>query len=150
MKQSDMTADGPVSALVEGILHASGIIEHRLNAALEQHGLSTAKLAVLQILVEAGEPIPLGVLGERLHCVKSNVTQLVDRLEVEELVQRVADPNDRRSTLAAITAGGRRRYEAGVRAREQAEREALRDLSASERAQLLQLIGHLRATPEPT
>jgi DNA-binding MarR family transcriptional regulator len=150
MKQFEIVADGQASALVEGILYASGIIEHRLNAALEQHGLSMAKLAVLQILVEAGEPIPLGVLGERLHCVKSNVTQLVDRLEAEALVQRVADPDDRRSTLAAITLDGRRRYEAGVRAREQAEREALRDLSASDRAQLLQLIGHLRGTPEPT
>jgi DNA-binding MarR family transcriptional regulator len=120
-----------------------------LNAALEQHGLSIPKLGVLQVLVEAGEPIPLGVLGERLHCVKSNVTQLVDRLEVDELVHRVADPADRRSRLAAITAEGRRRYEVGVRTREQAECEILGDLSESDRNQLLRLIGHLLAAPKP-
>jgi DNA-binding MarR family transcriptional regulator len=147
MKQADVNVDEQASALVSGLVAVGTLVEHRFNTVFEQHGLSWPKFAVLRILVEAGEPIPLGVLGERLHCVKSNVTQLVDRLEVEKLVHRVADPVDRRSKHAAITDEGRRRYALGVQARERVEREILGDLSADDRAQLLRLIGHLGATP---
>jgi DNA-binding MarR family transcriptional regulator len=148
MKQLDVAVDAQDEALVEGIIHLGEALEHRVNLALEAHGLSWPKFAVLRVLVEAGTPLPLGVLGGRLHCVKSNVTQLVDRLEAEGLVQRVADPTDRRSKLAALTAEGRRRYEAGNQARVRAEREILSRLSATERDQLLKVVGDLVETPE--
>ena len=41
-------------------------------------------------------------LAERLTCAKSNVTQLVDRLEADGLVRRKLDPSDRRSRLAIV------------------------------------------------
>jgi len=62
-------------------------------------GLSLAKLAALHQLTAAGESIQLGQLAERLACVKSNVTQLVDRLEADGLVNRTAD--SQRSAIAA-------------------------------------------------
>jgi DNA-binding MarR family transcriptional regulator len=82
-------------------------------------------MGALHTLVEADGPIPLGQLAERLCCVKSNVTQLVDRLEADQLVRRVPDPADRRSVRAEVTAEGRARYAAAVRAREAAEAELL-------------------------
>src|SRR5260370_18817076 len=96
-------------ALLQGLLAVAHEIDERLNAALEPNGLSVPKLTVLQILVQAGEPLPLGVVSERFGCVKSNITQLVDRLEANHLVRRVPDPADRRSVLAAITVQGQRR-----------------------------------------
>jgi len=74
-------------------------VEERLADA----GLSLPKLAALHQLSQAGDSLPLGQLAERLACVKSNVTQLVDRLEADGLVVRAADPNDRRSRLAVLT-----------------------------------------------
>jgi DNA-binding MarR family transcriptional regulator len=62
----------------------------------------------LKALDEAGEPVPLGQFAERLSCVKSNITQFVDRLEVDGLVARRPDPRDRRTKLAALTTAGRR------------------------------------------
>jgi len=47
--------------------------------------------------------------------VRSNITQLVDRLESEKLVKRVDDPDDRRSLRAAITPLGRERQAAGAK-----------------------------------
>ena len=84
-------------------------MEARLNAI----GLSLAKLFALRALAEAGEPDPLGQLAERLACVKSNITQLVDRLEADGLVARKPAANDRRTKLASLTAAGRRAYEDG-------------------------------------
>jgi hypothetical protein len=50
-----------------------------------------------------------------MTCVRSNITQLVDRLEADGLVSRVEDPRDRRSVRAAITPLGRERQAAGAR-----------------------------------
>src|SRR6266487_6131059 len=89
------------------VLHASGVLETRVESKLSDVGLSIAKLAALHVLAGAGESLPLGQLAERLSCVKSNVTQLVDRLEADGLVSRAADPADRRSWLAVLTDKGR-------------------------------------------
>ena len=123
------------------LLSAGHLIDERLNAALDPHGLSLPKLTVLQNLVLAGGTLPLGVLSERQGCVKSNITQLVDRLEGDALVRRVPDLDDRRSVLAAITDEGRKRYWTGRQALEEAERQILGGLSESDRAQLGGLIG---------
>lgn len=77
-------------------------------------GLSMAKHSALSRLQEAGEPLTLSELAERLSCVRSNITQLVDRLEADGLVRRVADPSDRRSVRAELTALGREKHAAGA------------------------------------
>ena len=81
------------------LLHAASSLENAVELRLASVGLSIPKLAALGQLVLAGESLPLGQLAERLSCVKSNVTQLVDRLEADAFVTRAPDPNDRRSRL---------------------------------------------------
>src|SRR5437016_5143384 len=103
----------PLTVQIVGALHA---MEARLEEALEPLGLSIAKLKVLATLVAAGEPLPLHALAEHAACVRSNITQLMDRLEAEKLVVRVDDPRDRRSIRAELTAEGRRRHATGMRA----------------------------------
>jgi DNA-binding MarR family transcriptional regulator len=115
-------------------------VETRLEEALEPLGLSLAKLGALSQLVEAGEPLPLRALAERCACVRSNITQLIDRLEADKLVVRADDPRDRRSIRAELTARGRARQAAGVQALEQAEREVLGRLSARQREELIKLL----------
>jgi len=105
------------------LLQAAGAVESRLEQSLADVGLSGAKLAALTQLVEAGEPISLGELAAQCACVRSNITQLVDRLESEKLVKRVDDPNDRRSLRAAITPLGRERQAAGAKKVEAVRRE---------------------------
>ena len=68
-----------------------------------------AKFSVLSQLVAAGEPLALGELAGRLSCVRSNMTQLIDRLEADGLVRRVSCPTDRRSVKAEISELGRER-----------------------------------------
>ena len=122
------------------VLHAASALESRVDARLAAIGLSLPKLAALRALVTADEALPLGQLAERLACVKSNVTQLVERLEADGLVLRAPDPGDRRSRLAGITDAGRRAYEQGVRIQRDAERDLFAALSADETAQLGRLL----------
>jgi len=126
------------------VLHASSVLEGRVEARLSDVGLSLAKLAALHHLTEAGESLPLGQLAERLSCVKSNVTQLVDRLEADGLVSRTGDPNDRRSRLAVLTDAGRFAYQQGSEIKMQAERELFGVLSADETDKLHELLGKLQ------
>ena len=126
------------------VLHASGVLESRVEARLSEVGLSLAKLAALHQLSRAGESLPFGKLAERLACVKSNVTQLVDRLEADGFVSRAADPNDRRSRLAVLTASGRKAYAKGSEIQHQAEKELFGVLSADESKKLHEILGKLQ------
>ena len=103
-------------------------------------GLSGAKLAALKALSDAGESLPLSQLAGRLACVKSNITQLVDRLEADGLVARKLDPKDRRTKLAALTSAGRKAVKEGTQALEAAERDVLSRLTHDEAHQLSALL----------
>lgn len=107
----------PVAAerVMFSLLSTAHALEDRLEGVLVPVGLSMSKLGVLTQLVEAGEPLPLSELAARLSCVRSNMTQLVDRLEADGLVRRVDDPADRRSVLAAVTRLGEERQVLGAR-----------------------------------
>ena len=119
------------------------LIEDRLDSSLGELGLSAAKLSVLSQLVASDDPIPLGELASRLSCVRSNVTQLVDRMEADGLVRRVADPADRRAVRAELTEEGRGRQRAGA-TRVAALEDRLRErLSVEERAQVGELLSRL-------
>ena len=144
MNERDAASGAPGSLAFE-VVAALQAVEARLETVLEPVGLSLAKFGVLSRLVAAGEPLPLGTLAERCACVRSNITQLVDRLEAEGLVARVDDPRDRRSIRAELTPEGRRRQAAGVRAFEAAEKELLAHLPPAHRAAFRELLTALRA-----
>ena len=91
------------------VLNAAHALEDKLEAALGRVGLSMAKFSVLAELVNAGKPLTLGDLAARVSCVRSNMTQLIDRLEADGFVRRVQCPTDRRSVHAQITEIGRAR-----------------------------------------
>jgi DNA-binding MarR family transcriptional regulator len=128
------------------VLHASSVLESRVESKLNEIGLSLAKLAALSRLAEAGGSLPLGQLAERLSCVKSNVTQLVDRLETDGLVSRAADAADRRSRLAVLTESGRSVYKRGAEIRQAAEQELFSTLTPAETDQLHALLAKITET----
>src|SRR6266566_611881 len=125
------------------LLGAASSIHDFVESRLSTVGLSVPRLAALQRLVDAGGSLPLGQLAERLACVKSNVTQLVDRLEADGLVTREADQNDRRSRLAVLTEAGRKAYARGTEIHQRAERELFSALTPEEAAQLHELLAKL-------
>jgi DNA-binding MarR family transcriptional regulator len=126
------------------LLRAAGALESFVESKLNAVGLSIPKLAALQRLADAGDVLPLGQLAERLACVKSNVTQLVDRLEADGLVAREGDPLDKRCRRAVITDLGRRAREEGARIQREAEQELFAGLSDTDLQQLAEIISKLK------
>jgi DNA-binding MarR family transcriptional regulator len=125
------------------ILGAAQAVEDRIEQALSTEGLSLAKLGVLKVLVASDHPMSLGEVAKRLACVRSNVTQLVDRLEADGLVRREPDPADRRSIRAVITEEGRVRQVAGSRAMDSLQADVSQALAAFDTDQIDQALKSL-------
>ena len=141
MSTSTAQPDAPTGEkMMWGLLETARALEERLESALAEVGLSSPRLTVLTELVQSTSPLPLSELAARLSCVRSNITQLVDRLEADGLVRRVHDASDRRSIRAEITEAGRERQVAGAErlARVQADfADRLRTIDGSALAQVL-------------
>ena len=76
----------------------------------EHHGLSEGRIGVLFRLQRCGD-MPLGELADDLDSTPRNITGLVDHLERDGLVERVPDPQDRRSLRARLTPAGKQRID---------------------------------------
>ncbi|HEY7393478.1 MAG TPA: MarR family transcriptional regulator, partial [Gemmatimonadaceae bacterium] len=83
-------------------------------------------------------------LATRLSCVKSNMTQLIDRLEADGLVKRVDDPSDRRSVKAEITAEGAARQAEGSEEIDKLHEEFAAAVGAEDRAAFGRLLAALK------
>ena len=126
--------------LIENLLLLGRQTIMRLDDSLEDVGLSGAKMWALKHLMESDEPLGVTALADCMGSGKSNATQIIDRLEVEGLVQRVPHPEDRRGTLVQVTEEGMRRYQAGVELRERVSSMVLESLSLEERQELKRLV----------
>lgn len=114
--------------LMFSIINTGRAIEQSLEDALGRVGLSLAKFGALTHLAEAGEPLSLSECAKKMTCVRSNITQLMDRLEADGLVKRVEDPQDRRAVRAKLTPLGIKRQSAGAKAAAKVQAELLKTL----------------------
>lgn len=125
------------------VVRAAHELESRLETALASADLSIAKAGLLRCLAGASEPMALSELAMHSHCVRSNITQLVDRLEADGLVRRVADRDDRRVRRAALTPAGRKAHQEATRIMEAQEREVAATLNSAEATALARALGRL-------
>lgn len=126
------------------LLEVARSIQERLERALDGVGLSSAKYQALEALVRSGEPLTLSELASRLRCVRSNITQLVDRLEADGLVKRVSDASDRRAVRAVVTEQGVERQAAGAAAMDAFRAELAARVDPADHALLRRVLAALR------
>ncbi len=129
--------------LLRHLLRMGKVTEGRLDSLLCSVDLSSSRLLALQKLEQADQPLSLGQLASCLAFVKSNATQLVDRLEQDALVERIPDPEDRRSTQVRVTDEGMQRLHAGLEVIQPVIDQLHTLYTAEERAQLLSLLERL-------
>ncbi|MGQ0815243.1 MAG: MarR family winged helix-turn-helix transcriptional regulator [Gemmatimonadota bacterium] len=130
-------------ATLFSFLDVSERLYGRIAEALKTAGLSYAKYDVLDQLRRANEPLSLRALAEGQGCAASNITQMGDRLEAEGLVQRVDDPDDRRSVLAQLTAQGAIQAEEGATQVDVVRAQFAAAFTAAERVQLAKLLAKI-------
>lgn len=109
--------DGEGSVEVFEALAALRLAAKRIHDAMERfaegHGLSESRLRVLTRLCHRpSRQLPLGALAAGMDVTPRTMTDIIDVLERDGLVNRVPDPADRRSVQAVITEAGLERINA--------------------------------------
>ena len=101
---------GPADAMrvATSIMRAHQLLLSRLDGILKPHGLTFARYEALVLLrFSRRGALPLSVIGARLMVHPTSVTNIVDRLVNQSLVERRPNPRDGRGVLAALTPAGR-------------------------------------------
>ncbi len=131
-------------AAVTSIMRVQQILLSAVDAVLRPVGLTFARYEALVLLSfsRAGR-LPMRVMGERLQLHPTSVTNIVDRLERDDLVRRRAHPTDRRTTLVEITDAGRERMTDATKAVTEVGF-GLVGLSDSQARTLTELLGRVR------
>lgn len=100
---------GPAGAMraATSIMRAHQLLLSRLDAILKPHELTFARYEALVLLrFSRRGALPLSVIGERLMVHPTSVTNIVDRLVRQGLVERKPNPRDGRGVLASLTGSG--------------------------------------------
>ena len=126
------------------IAHAS---HNRTNARMNAAGLSLARFRVLQALASGGR-LRMNELSTALGVVPRTVTTIIDALENDRMVARLADPADRRATLVQITEEGLSQLRRLRALRDAAAAELFEVLTPAEKQQLARLLRRLQAAAD--
>ncbi|GIE74077.1 MarR family transcriptional regulator [Actinoplanes philippinensis] len=100
----DLLAVLPRLSQLGTVLNRSRLIDRATESA--GLGLDRPGLGVLVTLQTGGGPLRVGEIARRMQVVGPHVTRHVNELERRGLVQRVADPDDRRARLVELTPAG--------------------------------------------
>jgi DNA-binding MarR family transcriptional regulator len=144
--EAPMAATG-LSARLGYLLKHAQLAFAEVNArALAPLQITGRELAVLVVL-GAHEPPSQQQAAGRLGVDRTTMVALVDGLEQKQLVERRADPSDRRRNIVYLTATGQHALREGGRATQEAERQFLAALDPAEAAQFTATLQRLLAAP---
>jgi DNA-binding MarR family transcriptional regulator len=132
------------------LLRTYALVLRDLERRLRPLGLTISRFEVLLLLSFArGGRLPVMRLRDLLLVHGSSATYLVDRLTEAGWVAREADPADRRVSIVRLTAAGRARMEAGVRALTEAGFGPIGALDEDARRELSALLAAVRGAEAP-
>ena len=106
-------------------------------------GINQAMTNTLAVIEGADEPLTPSEISERTLISSATMTSTLDRLERQGWIERLPNPDDRRSVLVQVTEEGQALCDACLPGIHAVEREVVSDLEPAEREQLLALLAKL-------
>lgn len=140
----DVSAMGPLGRLARLRTHLS----REIDATLAAHGLNSSTFDVLATLRRSGEPFRLSPsdLMATMMVTSGTMTNRIDQLEKQGLVERLPNPDDRRGLIVALTPKGRALVDEAVTAHVANQERLMAALTVEERNALDTLLRrHLAA-----
>ena len=102
-----MVRDGQINMIVEDMAHTIPVLYRwMLRPDADGSSLYSPKVAVLKVVKKQG-PLPMSAIAQALSYSKQNLTNIIDQLEKEGLVERSSDLADRRVLRITLTEDGR-------------------------------------------
>jgi DNA-binding MarR family transcriptional regulator len=133
--------DTVVLGLTLALFRTATAFERAHVTELLPHDLNISQLNILTVLDRASEPLTMGALGQAVSVLPANLTGVVDGLARRGYVERITNPDDRRSFLIRIGRPGRnflRKFLPGHWAYLQT---LMSDLTPAQKRQLQTLLG---------
>ncbi|QNE19558.1 MarR family transcriptional regulator [Kribbella qitaiheensis] len=122
--------NGCVTFLVR---HAWLSMRSAVAAVLAEHELSVPQYGTLLILNDR-PGCTIAEIGRKVGTARQSANELITGMERAGLIERRPNPNDRRSQLVYLTAGGKSRISAATPAVRAVEAELEADFSTADRA----------------
>ena len=98
----------PTIRTADAIRRAVALMQRRLRTQRADHGVSASKLVILGRLNRAAAPLPATELARLERLAPQSLTRIMADLETSHFITRTSSESDRRQTLVAITAEGRK------------------------------------------
>src|SRR3954452_8070299 len=128
------------------LLTCTQLIERRVRSGLrEQFATTLPRFDLMAQLERHPEGLKMNELSRMLMVTGGNVTTIVDQLEKEGLVERLAEPADRRASRIRLTRPGDKTFAEMARAHEDWVVELLSGLSRREQDELLKLLAKVKS-----
>lgn len=147
MRPASDKTENQVTVIGRAIAQLHSELIRATREALAAHAvrLHYSQVQVLRRL-GAGGPSTAAELTRSFACDSGGMTRLIDQLERHHLVRRHPDPADRRVLTIALTPAGEQLSRQLIALSNQVLDQALGDLHADERAQLIQFLGRALST----
>ncbi len=142
---SHSSSDPLALELLVSIFRTAGMLRGNQEAMLRKHSITSQAWRTLGILFfHQDRAMPLHIISHMLGVTRPHVTGIVDSLEHEGLVERIAHTDDRRVTLAHLTDKGIERVKEIGPSYNALLAEMFSPFSEEEKEQLLALLYRLR------
>ncbi|MGO1058915.1 MarR family winged helix-turn-helix transcriptional regulator [Planococcus sp. FY231025] len=131
-----------VAFMEKELRYISGIIKQKGREILNSYTITPPQFVALQWLFEHGD-MTIGDLSNKMYLAFSTTTDLVDRMEKNELVVRIREEQDRRVVRIKLLQEGERIIEEVIKKRQDYLENVLSDFSEEEVGQLSFLLEKL-------
>ena len=133
----------PAVSLARTLMHTVHLMRNRLGRRLHEIGLHHGQGRILMILTERG-PLSQTEIADCCHRRGPTVTHMIQKLEEQGLVARVADPADARARKVSLTPAGRKAASLVKQTWNEMDNTLAAALSARQARQLAGLIDRIR------
>ncbi|MGG3683218.1 MarR family winged helix-turn-helix transcriptional regulator [Aeribacillus composti] len=121
----------------------AAILKKKGRDILSNYSITPPQFDALLLLNESGN-MTIGELSNKMYLACSTITDLIDRMEKNNLVKRVKDEKDRRLVRIQLLENGQCVIEAALAKRQEYLREVLKNFSDQEIVQLEKLLAKLQ------
>lgn len=120
-----------VASVEKELRYIAGIIKQKGREILSNYTITPPQFVALQWLFEDGD-MTIGELSNKMYLACSTTTDLVDRMEKNQLLMRVKDPNDRRVVRIHLLDEGKRVIDEVIKKRQIYLEQILQNFSEEE------------------
>ncbi|WP_017186317.1 MarR family winged helix-turn-helix transcriptional regulator [Alkalibacillus haloalkaliphilus] len=140
-----------IAELEKDVRYISHMVKQRGREILNHYPITPPQFIALQWLLDSGD-LTIGELSKKMYLAFSTTTDLVDRMEKNELIERVRDPKDRRVVRIHLLDKGKEIIDEVIEKRQEYLQEVLKTYSPEQveklRSSMTQLYNEMKGHEE--